>query len=698
MQETDRDSRGGKIVSTEVLIVGFGFSVIPLIRELERDGINYIVVSSGEGSIWDKLERNGRLDFDLVSSTLSSLYSFELVGRDTKDRYPTAREYLAFIRAYQRKYNSNVLTDWVTSVENYSSKSVVRTRSGRILETRYLIIATAFKRRMNEVLNEFDYASAKNKTIAFTAMGDSVNLMISKLIPYDNHIILISNGFVALDKLVFYGGLAYTLDQLEYHNIRHLSYLLYRKTFFADFTFAPLFHKLFSLLPINHFYLKHPLATRHVRRKLSLKYFAPNSPVPNGLIAIKYWSIDSYQELFDNAGLKNSIGDGYLLNDIAFFVEQGLVELWPKQETAIDRGQGTIRWRGKVVRYDQIVDAGPEVPNLPEISVGEGPLRAKYHYACRDSFMGIVPSELSNVYLIGLVRPTSGGLNNITEMQCLFTHKMITDPAFNREIYENIGRRIQRYNRRYYSSAERGPTDHLVHYGFYTDDLARLMKINTRVADCRSLRDLMIHFIFPNTAFKFRQTGSYKVDGVKQMVQHIYENHKRFSIVRNYLLNYALLQSTCYVAVIAGYYRNLFPALAMPLFLLMVMFNPVTPLIAGLFGRNSKANLLMNSLVQILMIAGLGLTALYRRALIPISVVLLSIVLSFAFYRLGWIRVPFNDLNDKKGAKYQEFFKRYCTAFREVFSKRAQQRAEAFQNARPAPERASPDARHVAGI
>ena len=70
----------GKITSMEVLIIGFGFSAIPLIRELERDGINYAVVSNGEGSIWDRLEKHGRLDFDLVSSVHSSLYSFELVN------------------------------------------------------------------------------------------------------------------------------------------------------------------------------------------------------------------------------------------------------------------------------------------------------------------------------------------------------------------------------------------------------------------------------------------------------------------------------------------------------------------------------------------------------------------------------------------------------------------------------------------
>jgi len=172
------DARDDSTISTEVLIIGFGFSAIPLIRELEKDGINYAVVSNGDGSIWEKLERHGRLDFDLVSSMHSSLYSFELVNREAKDRYPTSKEFLAFIRKYLIQYSSKVLKDTVTSIAHYSSKSVVHTRSGRIFDTKHLVIATGLKRRMNELLNQFDYASAKNKTIVFTAMGDSVNLMI----------------------------------------------------------------------------------------------------------------------------------------------------------------------------------------------------------------------------------------------------------------------------------------------------------------------------------------------------------------------------------------------------------------------------------------------------------------------------------------------------------------------------------------
>jgi hypothetical protein len=164
---------------------------------------------------------------------------------------------------------------------------------------------------MNHLLNEFDYASARNQTIAITAMGDSVNLMISKLVPYGNRIILITNGFMLLDKLSFYGGRSYTLDQFEYHNLRHLSFNVYRKTFLHGLDFVWLCQKLFRFMSIDQLCFKHPLAVRRFRLKFDPRWLLfPPSPIPNGIIAIKYWPIDAYQQLFDNDSLKRSIGEG----------------------------------------------------------------------------------------------------------------------------------------------------------------------------------------------------------------------------------------------------------------------------------------------------------------------------------------------------------------------------------------------------
>jgi hypothetical protein len=202
-------------------------------------------------------------------------------------------------------------------------------------------------------------------------------------------------------------------------------------------------------------------------------------------------------------------------------------------------------------------------------------------------------------------------LNNIIEMQCLFTHKLITASGFHQEIHENLEQRIQKYNNYYYLSDTKGHADHLVHYGFYADDVARLMKINLRLSDCRSIRDLVIHFIFPNAAFKYRQSGPYKVEGVKEMVQQIYNNHMRFLGVIHYLLTYSLLQLTAYVALIVAYYRQELPGVAVPFLAVFVLLNPITPFVAA---YAIPCNLYLN----VFMAVALALAAYYKNPIIPI--------------------------------------------------------------------------------
>src|SRR5262249_28101545 len=241
-----------------------------------------------------------------------------------------------------------------------------------------------------------------------------------------------------------------------------------------------------------------------------------------------------------------------------------------------------------------IVDADHETPNLPKIQVNhERSASRRYEYVYRHNFMGLVPKELRNVYFIGFTRPSTGGLNNITEMQCLFTHKMITDFRFNHDIYATIEERVHRYNRHYYPF-DIGYLDHLVHYGFYTDDIARLMNLKPRLSDCRSIRDLVIYFIFPNNAFKYRQAGPYKVEGVQEMIYQVYKNHNGFSVVINYLLTYSLLQLTAYLLLALAYFRGDVPTLVVPFLLILLLLNPIMAFVAAnAVPRNSYVNLVL---------------------------------------------------------------------------------------------------------
>ena len=67
------------------------------------------------------------------------------------------------------------------------------------------------------------------------------------------------------------------------------------------------------------------------------------------------------------------------------------------------------------------------------------------------------------------------------------------------------------------------------------------------------------------------------------------------------------------------------------------------------------------------MLAGLVLTAWFMNTLVPIASIIAACAMTYLFRRLGWTRVLFNDLKNKRQPKYREFFARYCDAFREVF-------------------------------
>ena len=198
---------------TGIILVGFGFSAIPLLRELDLSGIEYTIISEKDGSVWASLARSGGLEFDLVSSYYTSFYTFDLVDDFSEDRYPTAREFYEMHLRYYRKYQDRIVADRVTLIENKSDHSIVHTKSNDLFKAKHVVISTAFRRRVLESLTSFD-CSIRNKTVVFDTIGDSANLLISQLVTGDNRIVCLQNGFLALDKLFYMGDTTYSLDQL----------------------------------------------------------------------------------------------------------------------------------------------------------------------------------------------------------------------------------------------------------------------------------------------------------------------------------------------------------------------------------------------------------------------------------------------------------------------------------------------------
>jgi hypothetical protein len=656
------------LTKTETLIIGFGLTAIPLIRELERSGRDYKVIASGP-SIWDRLEQAGRLDFDLVSSYMSTIYSFEQVRtKITVSRYPTAKEYQAFLKRYQAEFGEHVIDDWVTAVESHEAYSVVHTKSGAVYETKNIVIATAFRRKIHQSILDYDYAAAHGRTIVVTGMGDSTNYILSKLIARNNRIILVSNGFFCLDKLITDGSKIYALDDLEMHNVGDLSGFLYKMVLPQGQITVSGNPKLCKPFIGSNLYIKHPFTSRNLdlTPALNTGRGSPFTPtLPNGLKIIKYWPIDSYKQLFE-ADLEGAIREGYLLNDIAYFIDRKIVEVWPSQETSLDRENRVVHWKGETVQYDDIIEGDQEAPNLPPITIKRpGRPDRRYSYFYRECFMGMMPRELSNTYLLGYTRPMTGGLNNISEMQCLFTHKLITDEAKKREVAGDIDARIDAYNREHYVSKLRTGADNLVFYGQYVERLARIVGIESRLSSCRSLEDVSIHYFFPNGPCKYRRTGPYAIEGLIEHVRQIHRGHAGFALLKGQLLNYILMVITAVTALIMLYHTQLIPLpmSVLLLLLLAVFFGPVLPLV------NTNSNRILG-LTNVAMVIGLALTVYLAHPLVPLGSLALNFLIVYVCRKLRVSRALFNDLRFKEKPEYEQFFKRYCAAFRKVFDVR----------------------------
>ena len=158
------------MTTVDVCVVGFGLSCVPLLRELDLRGIPYRIISEGD-SIWDKLDARGRLDFDLVSSYLTSFFSFELDRDKAEDYFPTAREFHAHYRRRRQEYEDRILADRVVRIENGPAHSLVITRDGLRLQAKHVVIATGFSRSMQHTLATFDF-DIRDKTVLFDIFGD----------------------------------------------------------------------------------------------------------------------------------------------------------------------------------------------------------------------------------------------------------------------------------------------------------------------------------------------------------------------------------------------------------------------------------------------------------------------------------------------------------------------------------------------
>lgn len=191
------------VTEVDILIVGFGFSVITLLRELDKSGHKYTLVSEGK-TIWEHLHDNDKLHFDLVSSYVASVLTEDQVAAPAiEDYFPTARWFYEYQMRIMEPFRENVVNGRICRVENYPSYSMAYAEDGRVYKATNIVFGTGFHRPHNDILKTMDVRSIQDKTVVFNMIGDSTNMMLSWLVPQNNKIFLLNNGMATLDKVIF---------------------------------------------------------------------------------------------------------------------------------------------------------------------------------------------------------------------------------------------------------------------------------------------------------------------------------------------------------------------------------------------------------------------------------------------------------------------------------------------------------------
>lgn len=561
--------------SVDNLVIGFGMSAIPIIRELEISGEDFKVLSK-EASIWRKMEKSDNLNFDLVSTRFCSFFSWDL-WKFKEDLFPTAKEFVNYQKSYYEKYKDRITKDWVKKIYNHKDYSIVETEEGNIYKAKNVIISSGLKRKIADSIVNFD-RKIQNKTIVLSSSGDTANMLISDLISGGNKIYLLTNGGPTCLNKCWYDpnfNQICTLDQFEFQNLGFFSKKAYEDLLSVSFSSATFQHGKIKLKAIKNLRTRKDLNLK--QKILTLidsvshnvyKYFArftsknlfqvkfgterevdcaaDASMTSFNQVFVKYWPIDVYHKLFAK-DIEGSIKNGYKLNDLTFFINEGLVKVLNKKIFNIDRDKKEIYHSNNIVKYDYLIEGNTERPGLDDIEIikEDG---ACYKYVPRENFLGVIPKDLNNIYIIGATRPSTGGLANITEMQSLLIHHMITNKTERLRILNNIEEKIKEYNKKYFFGQEELPLDHVVGYGFYNEEIARQigLSMNYKLSDL--LKSLAASFwkfktkplfLLPNNCFMYRLKGKYKTQKPAKLLKNFLSNYN-FRSLGFLILNYYL--------------------------------------------------------------------------------------------------------------------------------------------------------------
>eukprot|EP00439_Symbiodinium_sp_Y106_P049258 s1957_g6.t1 len=150
--------------------------------------------------------------------------------------------------------------------------------------------------------------------------------------------------------------------------------------------------------------------------------------VPGGLgYLVKQWPVDEYARFYNDDRYRDwMLKEGVYLNDIYFFIQQGLVTLHPRSDVE-HIGEKRYRVRGEEVEFDEVLNC--DEAKHKTLSM---PFCPNYSYT--DHIFGIWSRKHPNLYFLGTTWPYTGAFGCIAEVNAMFVHRMITESSFHSQM------------------------------------------------------------------------------------------------------------------------------------------------------------------------------------------------------------------------------------------------------------------------
>ncbi|CAJ1351559.1 unnamed protein product [Effrenium voratum] len=546
----------------EVCVVGLGVSSLPLLKS----GTDFRVVTSAAFGIWQKLSE-AKENFDLVTTIESTNYSWwdydSRPARRNRERgrwegteaifhglggalgtillrmadydfpFYTARSYHEkLLQELTPELQARTVFAAVGRVEEADGKYQVFGSSGELLVScRRLVHAVGFSPDQ-DILGNLRRIAETPGTQHFLIFGfsDTTNMYISRLVRAGHRVTIACRHFHVVDKIgCTHGNSGGPFDQ--YEPMQHWT---------GPNQGAPNVTGILVPLPIKGAKVGSPTwlagkLTSYVAslvglaEVLDLRSFDTEyqqmasglvaegkTDVPGGLgYLVKQWPVDEYVRFYSDERFREwMLRENVLLNDIYFFLQQGLVSLFHRDEVQHVAGK-KYRLRGEEVEFDQVFhcqEAKHRTLDMPNICP---------HYSYAEHLFGMwnaferIPRNKArpNLFFLGTTRPYTGAFGCVAEVNAMFVHRMITDHCFAQKISAQFPSYLHRQRVTHYVQASEPDKLHVHWAGMHMLRVSEVLGCDLSYAEARKLGLATEWMTGPINALRCRICGPYATEG-----------------------------------------------------------------------------------------------------------------------------------------------------------------------------------------